>query len=400
VQEVQQALGASGLESSNLIVGIDFTKSNEWTGKHSFGSRSLHAIGSEPNPYEKAIAIIGKTLSTFDDDNLIPCFGFGDSTTHDKHVFSFNSDHRPCDGFEEALLRYRTIVPHLRLAGPTSFAPIINAAVDIVEESGGQYHVLIIIADGQVTRSVDVADGQQSPQEQATVEAIVNASSYPLSIVLVGVGDGPWDTMKEFDDNLPHRSFDNFQFVNFTQIMQQNLQPQRKEASFALAALMEIPEQYKATLELGMLSKTVGRSPGIKPLLPPPKVLQRDGYQQPRSGYQPPGYQPPGYPQQPAYQQKPSFNNGGSQNYSRPRDPYQQPGYGGGYDYNYNYSSPPSAPTITRAPDEPITDCPVCLTDKKDLAFNCGHQTCRQCADSLQACPICREPITTRIRLY
>jgi hypothetical protein len=36
------------------------------------------------------------------------------------------------------------------MAGPTSFAPIVDAAVDIVEESGGQYHVLIIIADGQV----------------------------------------------------------------------------------------------------------------------------------------------------------------------------------------------------------------------------------------------------------
>lgn len=35
-------------------------------------------------------------------------------------------------------------------AGPTSFAPIIDAAIDIVEESNGQYHVLVIIADGQV----------------------------------------------------------------------------------------------------------------------------------------------------------------------------------------------------------------------------------------------------------
>lgn len=35
-------------------------------------------------------------------------------------------------------------------AGPTSFAPIIEMARTIVEQSGGQYHVLLIIADGQV----------------------------------------------------------------------------------------------------------------------------------------------------------------------------------------------------------------------------------------------------------
>lgn len=36
------------------------------------------------------------------------------------------------------------------IAGPTSFAPIIEMAMKIVEESRGQYHVLLIIADGQV----------------------------------------------------------------------------------------------------------------------------------------------------------------------------------------------------------------------------------------------------------
>lgn len=30
--QVTEALARAGLESSNLIVGIDFTKSNEWTG--------------------------------------------------------------------------------------------------------------------------------------------------------------------------------------------------------------------------------------------------------------------------------------------------------------------------------------------------------------------------------
>jgi E3 ubiquitin-protein ligase RGLG len=39
---------------------------------------SLHHIGDSPNPYEQAITIIGQTLSAFDEDNLIPCYGFGD----------------------------------------------------------------------------------------------------------------------------------------------------------------------------------------------------------------------------------------------------------------------------------------------------------------------------------
>jgi len=33
IEDVQQALRRTGLESSELIIGIDFTKSNEWTGE-------------------------------------------------------------------------------------------------------------------------------------------------------------------------------------------------------------------------------------------------------------------------------------------------------------------------------------------------------------------------------
>ncbi|KAF2288805.1 hypothetical protein GH714_014280 [Hevea brasiliensis] len=130
--------------------------------------KSLHHLGNSPNPYEQAISIIGRTLSDFDEDSLIPCYGFGDATTHDQEVFSFYPEDRPCNGFGR----------------PTSFAPIIETAIGIVDNSGGQYHVLMIIADGQL-----------SPQERSTIDAIGQASEHPLSIVLVGVGDGPWDMM-------------------------------------------------------------------------------------------------------------------------------------------------------------------------------------------------------------
>ncbi|KAF4356953.1 hypothetical protein F8388_015929 [Cannabis sativa] len=115
LEEVAEALQQAGLESSNLIVGIDFTKSNEWTGGRCFGRKNLHFLGQDLNPYEQAISIIGRTLSTFDEDNLIPCYDF--ASTHDKDVFSFFPKDKPCRGFEELLSRYRELVPRINLSG-------------------------------------------------------------------------------------------------------------------------------------------------------------------------------------------------------------------------------------------------------------------------------------------
>lgn len=371
LEQVSEALARAGLESSNLILGIDFTKSNEWTGSRSFHRKSLHHIGEGLNPYEQAISIIGKTLAAFDEDNLIPCYGFGDASTHDQDVFSFYPEERCCNGFEEVLSRYKEIVPHLKLAGPTSFAPVIEKAMTIVEESRGQYHVLVIVADGQVTRSVDTPRGRLSPQEQKTVDAIVEASKLPLSIVLVGVGDGPWDTMKEFDDNIPSRSFDNFQFVNFTEIMTKNVPPIRKETEFALAALMEIPIQYKATIELSILGSRKGISPQRVALPPPVHIAPSFSSSKPSHSA---GFQDP----QSYFDQSSPVT----------ATPYYAP-------TNLERTAPP-VPTSTY--ENQI--CPICLTNPKDMAFGCGHQTCYECGETLKLCPICRSRIETRIKLY
>lgn len=339
--QVTTALRNEGLESSNLVLGIDFTKSNEWTGKISFKNRSLHAIGDSPNPYEKAISIIGKTLAPFDDDNLIPCFGFGDATTHDREVFSFHTDDSSCLGFEEVLACYKKIVPNLRLSGPTSYAPVIEAAIDIVEKTHGQFHVLVIVADGQVTTNAYSGDGELSSQEERTIKAIVDASSYPLSIILVGVGDGPWEDMKKFDDKIPSRDFDNFQFVNFTEIMSKKASSSEKEAAFALAALMEIPLQYKAAIELGLLGRKTGRAKKMVPRPPPVP------------------YSPP-----------------------VPRAHFR------------------SNMAASMEDERNQMECAICLTNGKDLAFGCGHMSCRDCGSRLSNCHICRERITSRLRVF
>jgi E3 ubiquitin-protein ligase RGLG len=92
---------------------------------------------------------------------------------------------------------------------------------------------LFIIADGTVTAENQVE----------TIEAIIEASEYPLSIVMIGVGDGPFDTMVMFDDRLGSKSrFDNFQFVDYHQVVKNSKTP---DLTFALKAFMEIPEQYR-----------------------------------------------------------------------------------------------------------------------------------------------------------
>ncbi|CAD5193205.1 unnamed protein product [Musa acuminata subsp. malaccensis] len=378
LNQVTEALAEAGLESSNLIVGIDFTKSNEWTGKVSFNRRCLHDIGNTPNPYEQAISIIGRTLSTFDEDNLIPCFGFGDASTHDQEVFSFYPENQPCNGFEEALGRYKELIPNVRLAGPTSFAPIIETAIGIVDNTGGQYHVLLIIADGQVTRSVDTQYGQLSPQERDTINAIVKASDYPLSIVLVGVGDGPWEMMREFDDNIPSRAFDNFQFVNFTEIMSRNIPASRKETEFALAALMEIPSQYKATIDLQLLGRRRGVTERV--CLPPPS---RNHYSRSTSFEQGPGI----------------TRSAQSVSYESSVIEEKLTIYfrviRGTPVFFYLSNLENSLNTVVNR-----LICPICLWKSKDLAFGCGHQTCYECGKELQRCPICQANISTRIRLY
>eukprot|EP00798_Chlamydomonas_sp_ICE-L_P016475 gene16475-22697_t len=124
LDEVIAALRREGLESSNLIIAVDFTM-------------------AQTGPYERAINIIGKTLNNFDEDNLIPCYGFGDTSNRDKGVFSFFSSWLPGSvggishtfftslatnghflaAFASFRQRLRKIlVPKVKLSGPTSFA--------------------------------------------------------------------------------------------------------------------------------------------------------------------------------------------------------------------------------------------------------------------------------------
>ena len=94
-------------------------------------------------------------------------------------------------------------------------------------------------------------DGQATLEKETCV-AIAKASRCPLSIVMVGVGDGPWQMMESFHKQLPHRQFDNFRFVDFNRVITYGAQA---EATFAVHALLDVLDQYNTVRGLGLLDQ-------------------------------------------------------------------------------------------------------------------------------------------------
>ncbi|OWZ23361.1 Copine [Phytophthora megakarya] len=395
--QVTQALRRSGLESCNLIVGIDCTKSNEWSGKRTFGGRSLHEIDdpSVRNPYEDVIETIGRTLQDFDEDNIIPVYGFGDELTCDRAVFTF-APHEDQAGFplENIRSRYRQVVKNVVMAGPTSFAPIINEAVNIVNRTG-DYHILVIIADGQVTRSVDIPAHAVSKNEKETIDAITYASNFPLSIVMVGVGDGPWESMIYFDNYLVHRKFDNFQFIEYHKITSQFSDPQMKEAQFALQALMEIPDQYRTIKAMNYLNQGPYKLRTDIPrvdVFPPPQQIENIHHNY--GVFQPTAQQA----------QAPNATTATTTQYGQATSP-SAPLFGSADDARSGSTRPTLQHRTSRAEDElaRLQDsllCPICEERKKDTVFQCGHETCQKCGELLSHCPLCRQQIQVRIKRF
>ncbi|GIQ87798.1 hypothetical protein KIPB_009910, partial [Kipferlia bialata] len=201
----------------------------------------LHDFTNGESPYERVIRLVGPALESFDDDKQIPTFRFGCSQTRDQSTLPLAlSGVANCFGYQGVLDCYRASIPHLTFSGPTTMAPMIDEAIRTVQQTG-EYHILLILTDGDMS----------SPRTDAA--AVVRASNFPISIVVVGLGDGPFEVMEQFDDKLPERQFDNFQFVCLSEAEKAMAKSERPDLDLVTLLLAEIPDQYKAIKSLGLL---------------------------------------------------------------------------------------------------------------------------------------------------
>ncbi|XP_067360358.1 copine-9-like isoform X2 [Channa argus] len=243
----------------NFTVAIDFTASN---GNPSQPT-SLHYMSPyQMNAYAMALKAVGEIIQDYDSDKLFPAYGFGAKLPPDgkiSHAFPLNSntENPNCVGIDGVLEAYFQSLRTVQLYGPTNFAPVINQVARCAAEvtDGSQYFVLLMITDGVIS---DMAQ---------TKEAVVNAASLPLSIIIVGVGPAEFDAMEELDgDEVRVSSRGRFaerdivQFVPFRDYIDRSGNQVLSMARLAKDVLAEIPDQLLSFM----------KSQGIEPRPPLP----------------------------------------------------------------------------------------------------------------------------------
>ncbi|RHZ58585.1 hypothetical protein Glove_372g61 [Diversispora epigaea] len=223
----------------NLAVGIDFTSSN---GDHRYSSSLHYNNPNVENSYQKAISSVGKILESYDCNKKFPVYGFGAKFNGVlSHVHPLNNDHKNPEvtGIDGILTAYSQTLNSIELSGPTNFSPMINHMAQKIrsELNAGNnmvYYVLLIITDGVIT------------DMESTVRALIKASSLPLSIVIVGVGDADFTKMHKLEANdVPltngHSQMES-DIVQF--VVMKDFQTEYSEYLLSKKVLEKIPDQF------------------------------------------------------------------------------------------------------------------------------------------------------------
>ena len=186
----------------SLVCCIDFTGSNGVPSSPS----SLHYINPRNaydslNDYQRAILSVGEILLNYDADKLVQTYGFGAKpivngvTGQTNHFFPCSGDFSNCSGqgIQGVFELYKTALQNVQLAGPTYFAPLMREVRLFTEANfkrdDNTYTILLILTDGAIH------------DMSATINEVVMASSLPLSIIIVGIGNDNFDLMDQLDSD-------------------------------------------------------------------------------------------------------------------------------------------------------------------------------------------------------
>ena len=230
----------------NLEIAIDYTLSNEFENTPSLH----HKNGEEQNDYEKAIRSCVNIIANYDSDQLFPVYGFGGIPPSKKevsHCFNVNfSENDPnIKGIDNVIKFYKESLDNIKLYSPTYFEDVIRKVISNIKNNlenrpeQNPYYILMILTDG-IINDMD-----------KTIDAIIEGSKLPFSIIIIGIGNADFTNMEILDgDKEPLisssgeiRKRDIVQFVPFKKF--QNEKGVNDGDELAEEVLKEIPRQIE-----------------------------------------------------------------------------------------------------------------------------------------------------------
>ena len=123
---------------------------------------------------------------------------------------------------DNVIQEYRNCFQYIYLAGPTEFCPLVQKVNETIRKENNplKYHILMILTDGIIV------------DQQKTIDALVEGSFLPLSVIIIGIGNDHFQEMIQLDgDDIPlissngiKRMRDLVQFVPFNKFRNENKQ--------------------------------------------------------------------------------------------------------------------------------------------------------------------------------
>lgn len=150
------------------------------------------------NEYQEALYMTMSVMEAYDQDMMIPFLGFGAKLppfySISSSCFAVNGDifNPESHGTMGLLDTYAKGIMKLQQHGPSQFSGVIDFATQFVgQEPVSQdnqfYSILVILTNGE------------NQDKEETVDKIVEASEYPISIIIVAVGGGDISAIRFLD---------------------------------------------------------------------------------------------------------------------------------------------------------------------------------------------------------
>ena len=104
MEQIQKLMTKNDIQGFQLMVAIDFSNSNAYSGSQSYGGKNMHRMDN--SPYAQCLSSL-ENARRFLPISSISAYYFGDRKTRDDAAFPLNKDRPAYETFAQVLEDYK-----------------------------------------------------------------------------------------------------------------------------------------------------------------------------------------------------------------------------------------------------------------------------------------------------